>query len=408
MAANDHSYLNNLLENSPDGVFTIDLDLRIRYVNPAFCRLLGFSAEQLVGSSITDYLGDLDILSTCMAEVEATGHCNDQETIFKCADGRMVHISKNVQAIFDAKHRVREILVTIRDLTELHSLNRRLEQTLAEREAANRELQRTLDALRLTQSQLVQAEKMAALGSMVAGVAHELNTPIGNGLMAVSTLRDKLRAFRDGSAAGLRRSALDDFVASVDTGSDMAIRNLQRAAELVAGFKQVAVDRTSSQRRRFRVRDIVDETVITLTPTLKRARCRVESDVPAELELDSYPGPLGQALANLINNAVIHGYDGRGDGAIRIGASAPAPGQVAIVVSDDGQGIPAERQARIFDPFYTTRMGRGSTGLGLHVVHNLVTGVLGGTVSVNSGEKAGATFSLLLPQQAPAAEAANA
>jgi signal transduction histidine kinase len=343
-----------------------------------------------------------------MAAVEATGHCNDQETIFKCADGRVVHISKNVQAIFDAKHQVSEILVTIRDLTELHSLNRRLEQTLAEREAANRELQRTLDALRLTQRQLVQAEKMAALGSMVAGVAHELNTPIGNGLMAVSTLRDKLRAFRDGSAAGLRRSVLDDFVASVDTGSDMAIRNLQRAAELVASFKQVAVDRTSSQRRRFRVRDVVDETVITLTPTLKQARCRVESDVPAELELDSYPGPLGQALANLINNAVIHGYDGRGDGAIRIGASAPAPGQIAIVVSDDGPGIPAERQARIFDPFYTTRMGRGSTGLGLHVVHNLVTGVLGGTVSVSSGAKEGATFSLLLPQQAPAAEAANA
>jgi len=406
MAANDHAYLNNLLENSPDGVFTIDLELKIRYVNPAFCKLLGFTPEELIGSSITEYLGDLNILTTCMVAVEATGHCNDQETIFKCADGRVVHISKNVQAIFDAQHQVREILVTIRDLTELHSLNRRLEQTLAEREEANRALQQTLDTLRMTQTQLVQAEKMAALGSMVAGVAHELNTPIGNGLMAVTTLRDKLGAFRTDTASGLRRSVLDDFVSSVETGSDMAIRNLQRAAELVSSFKQVAADRTSAQRRRFRVRDVVDETLITLTPTLKQARCRIETDVPADMELDSYPGPLGQALTNLINNALIHGFEDRDDGTIHIDAVAQSPGRVSIVVSDDGRGIPLERQGRIFDPFFTTRMGRGSTGLGLHVVHNVVTNVLGGTVTVKSAKDEGAVFSLLLPEQAPAAASA--
>ncbi|MBA4341638.1 MAG: hypothetical protein C0423_05725 [Methylibium sp.] len=402
MAANDHAYLNNLLENSPDGVFTHDMELKIRYVNPAFCRLLGFTREQLIGSSITDYLGDLSIMTVCRAAVEANGHCSDQETIFKRADGSMVHISKSVQAIFDAQNQICEILVTIRDMTELHSLNRRLEQTLAEREQANLALQQTLDTLRVAQTQLVQAEKMAALGSMVAGVAHELNTPIGNGLMAITSLNDKVEDFRADSASGLRRSVLDGFVSSVETCSQITIRNLQRAAELISSFKQVAADRTSAQRRRFYLRDVVDEVLITLGPTLKQSRCRTEIDIPAEIELDSYPGPLGQALTNLINNALIHGLEDRADGTIHISAAAPSVGRVVIVVSDDGRGIPHEQQGRIFDPFFTTRMGRGGTGLGLHVVHNVVTNVLGGTVTVKSAKDEGASFSLELPELAPA------
>jgi signal transduction histidine kinase len=150
---------------------------------------------------------------------------------------------------------------------------------------------------------------------------------------------------------------------------------------------------------------VVDEILMTLHPTLKRTPYRVETEIPEDLELDSYPGPLGQALTNLINNAVIHGFENRDHGTIRITAAAKPPGKIAVSVGDDGRGIPAERLGRIFDPFYTTRMGRGGTGLGLHVVHSLVTNVLGGTLTVSSREEEGTEFVMLLPERAPSKRA---
>lgn len=286
--------------------------------------------------------------------------------------------------------------------SEIRLLNSELEERVMQRteelSQANDELEATVENLKATQEQLVQSEKLASLGNLVAGIAHELNTPIGNGLMAVSTMRDNLGQFRQASAAGLRRSVLDEFVAGVDAGSDIAERNMRRAAELVTSFKQVAVDQTSSQRRAFEVAEVVDEILLTLKPTLKRTPFIVETDVPSGLMLDSYPGPLGQALANLINNAVIHGFDGRHEGRIKIVAEAFSTDQVAISVRDDGKGIPADRVGRIFDPFYTTRMGRGGTGLGLHVVFGVVSKVLGGTIRVTSHEGQGTEFVMVLPR----------
>ena len=286
--------------------------------------------------------------------------------------------------------------------SEIRLLNSELEDRVMQRteelSQANDELEATVENLKATQEQLVQSEKLASLGNLVAGIAHELNTPIGNGLMAVSTVRDNLGQFRQASADGLRRSMLEEFVANVDTGSDIAERNLRRAAELVTSFKQVAVDQTSSQRRVFEISEVVEEILLTLKPTLRRTPFEVEVNVPDDLELDSYPGPLGQLLANLINNAVIHAFDGRTQGRISIVVEALPQERVSISVRDDGKGIPADRLSRIFDPFYTTRMGRGGTGLGLHLVFGIATSVLGGSIKATSTEGQGTEFVVVIPR----------
>lgn len=288
---------------------------------------------------------------------------------------------------------------------ELRELNNELEARVERRTQALESLNEALSAavanLQAAQTELVRSEKMAALGSLVAGVAHELNTPLGNSLMAVTALADDAKQFRVAMAQGLKRSALDSLMDSVEQATSIATRNLERAADLVTSFKQVAVDQTSSQRRHFELAEVVHEMVVSLRPSLSRTPYVIEVNVPSGLRLDSYPGPLEQVIGNLINNAVLHGFEGRAHGTIRIvGESGEGP-SVILRVIDNGKGIPAELLGRIFDPFVTTKKGRGGTGLGLHISYNAVVNLLGGSLTVHSTEGEGATFVLRLPLVAP-------
>jgi len=288
---------------------------------------------------------------------------------------------------------------------QMRTLNAELEERVARRtrdlSIANDELKAALEKLGVTHAQLVQSEKLAALGNLVAGVAHELNTPIGNALMAVSTLADAQAQFRAALAAGLRRSDLDAFLQSATTASDIGARNLYRAADLIASFKQVAVDQTSDQRRRFHLAEVVREIVVTLQPTLRRTPYTIVTSVADDIELDSFPGALGQVLTNLIDNAVLHGFAGRDHGVIRIVAQGAGADAVRLSIGDDGRGISAEMQKRVFEPFFTTRLGQGGSGLGLHIVFNTVANILGGTIALDSQEGRGTTFTLELPRTAP-------
>jgi signal transduction histidine kinase len=262
--------------------------------------------------------------------------------------------------------------------------------------------------LKNAQSELVRSEKLASLGAMVAGVAHELNTPIGNSVMVSTTLEQRCHEFMSEVEGGaLRRSVIDRFVRESVTASEMLSRNLRLASELITSFKQVAVDQTSSHRRRFAMDEVVGENLLALQPTLKTTPYKVIVDVPAELWLDSYPGPFGQVLVNLINNAVLHGFDGRDHGEIKLSATPVGAGWVTLTVSDDGLGIPLESQGKIFDPFFTTRLGQGGSGLGLHIVYNIVISVLGGKMKVESVPGAGCVFTLNLPVNAPVSAAAD-
>jgi PAS domain S-box-containing protein len=393
----EHAYLKQILENAPDGVFTIDTEMNIRYVNPAFCRMLGFPREHLVGSSITHYLGDLNILGICMTEVQANGHCNDQETLFKRADGSMVHISKNVQAIYDDSHTIREILVTIRDLTEMHGLNRRLEQTLAERQKTNQTLQQTLDQLRDAQAQLVQSEKMAALGNLVAGMAHEINTPVGIGVTSASSIREETQKIAQRFSAGtMKRSELDEFLRHTAQACEILHSNLRRAADLVGSFKQVAADQTSDDCRSIDLHDYLDEVLLSLRPGLKQTRLVVTNACPSGLAMFINPGALYQIVSNLVMNSIVHAFPAGSEGNIILSARAQGD-RVVIEYRDDGAGIPAEHLGRIFDPFFTTRRGQGGTGLGLNIVYNLITTTLNGKITVDSAPGRGSCFVIEVP-----------
>lgn len=274
----------------------------------------------------------------------------------------------------------------------------RAEQDLV---AAKDRAETALDHLRETQQSLVEAEKLAALGGLVAGVAHEVNNPIGISLTVASTLSRRIDEFAaDVERGELRRSRLTEFVqGSREAASQLAL-NLQRAGEMVQAFKQVAVDRSHADRRHFNLAEATDQIVASLRPTLRRAAVKLEVHVPPDIVLDSYPGPYGQVVTNLFINALTHAFpDGRA-GTFVIEA-VPEGDQVVMTFRDDGMGMNAEVQRQAYDPFFTTRRGQGGTGLGLNIVFNIVTRRLGGRISLASTPGVGTSFRIVLPLTAP-------
>lgn len=261
--------------------------------------------------------------------------------------------------------------------------------------------------LKDAQAQLASHEKLASLGSLVAGVAHELNTPIGNSLLMASTLQEKTEALSSQyRQAALRRSDLEGWIAASNEASSLIVRSLHSAAELVNSFRQVAVDQASAQRRRFDLAQACQEIAATMMKQVSVAGHTLELQVPAGIMMDSYPGPLGQVLINFINNALLHAFEQPG-GHMVMSAVPAGPDRVRITFRDNGRGIEQVHLGRIFDPFYTTRMGRGGTGLGLNIVYNIVTGLLCGTIEVASEPGAGAAFIIELPLVVPDTAAAE-
>lgn len=279
--------------------------------------------------------------------------------------------------------------------SKLEQLNQSLEARVTQR---TWELTKALDDLNRTQHELIQSEKLAALGSLVAGVAHELNTPIGNAITVASTVQHAHVSIQKSLASGLTRQGLQTFVDTVGEASDMLDRNLRRAADLVNNFKQLAVDQASHQRRSFGLLEAVEEVCTVMTPSLRKAGIQIRTDIDPDLTLDSYPGALSQTLMILISNATTHAFTGRESGSICITGQGTANGGTQIEVIDDGVGIPPEHIGRIFEPFFTTRLGQGGSGLGLHILYNMVKGVLSGRVSVHSAQGQGTTFTLNLPK----------
>jgi signal transduction histidine kinase len=256
--------------------------------------------------------------------------------------------------------------------------------------------------LNAAQQNLIDAERLAALGGLVAGVAHEVNNPIGISLTVASSFLRRAEMFDAElkSGAPLRRSQLEEFVRISSDAARQLASNLHRAGELIQSFKQVAVDRSHAERRQFSLGEATDQIIASLRPVLKKAPIAVSVDVPDGLVVDGYPGSYGQILTNLFLNAVAHAFPNGRAGAISISAKPRGADDIEIVFADDGAGMSPEVQRQAFDPFFTTRRNEGGTGLGLHIVYNLVTQQLGGRMMLNSRPGQGTTFRIIMPRTA--------
>lgn len=284
---------------------------------------------------------------------------------------------------------------------QILKLNHELEDKVNKRTEAlkdsNQELLSTLEKLHQFQGQLVESEKMASLGDMVAGVAHEVNTPIGLGVTASTLLSDRLNEIKvDFENKTLKSSQLKRFLNEGQENVGIIYRNLNRAADLISSFKKVAVDQSNENTRLFNVKELLQEVLLTLAPQLKKTPYVIDIDCPDELTVTTKPGPINQILINLILNSVIHGFENRSQGQINI-TIMQLSGQLNINYRDNGKGIEQSIRAKVFDPFITTKRGEGGSGLGLHLVYNLVTQALGGTINLESEPDEGVIFDINFP-----------
>lgn len=417
----EHS-LKQVYQNLPVAVFALDVNHGVSFWNLHMTRLTGVEAHTVVGTqeswrglyperqtSLADALLDglapeavsgpgmgpvkpsLEVPGGLEAEVHFPQINGGQglwarvcATPLHGADGRLTGA---IQSLIDVTPLKRSQAV-------LEALNLELETRVQVRTA---ELQRAM-------GQLVEAEKLLALGSLVAGIAHELNTPIGNVMAVATTLKEEVAEFSQRLLAGTaRRSDVAQAAARLQEASALIERSAEKAARLVLNFKDIAVEPRHTRRREFRLSTVVNEVAVATQVLFRPGGHEVLVQVDEALVLDSYPGPLEQVLTHLLSNSVAHGIEHRSQGQVQIRAWREGD-EVVLVCVDNGAGIAAVNLPRIFEPFYTTKLGQGGSGLGLYVVYNLVTHLLGGQISAHSEPGQGSRFVLRLPLCAPRRE----
>ncbi len=390
-------------ERSPISVSITDERGRYRHVNQTFLDEAQLTRDQVIGRTMRE-LGFFTSEDQARIGRDLTTHgsLRNVELAMTVRGGDKVTALFSVTPFTlggEVLFLVSSIDVTPQKQAErgLKEANEQLEQRVLARTA---ELTRANSELARAMSQLVQAEKLAGLGSVVAGVAHELNTPLGNVRTVGTTLAQVVEEFAQSVQSGLRKSTLERFLAQCRDATVLLERNAQRAHDLIHNFKQVAVDQTSMRRRQYKLVETIEEVLSTLHHMVRKGGHQVKVDVPAELELDSYPGALQQLITNWVSNSVIHGFEGQQGKTISLKAHEQGA-EVWLEYRDDGKGMSEEHVNRAFEPFFTTRMGRGGSGLGLYIAYNLVTGPLGGRIALESEPNKGVRFEVVLPKRAP-------
>ncbi len=333
-----------------------------------------------------EFFGALEHLTGTMHEVELR---RDYRLRAQPQEGELAPLERGLNAMIAA--------VADRE-SELMTAQCELELRVSEVAVSNSELLAALKRLKTAQQQLVASEKMASLGGLVAGVAHEINTPVGVGVTAVSSMRSRVQSVKEKYQSGeLGHRELSEFFDSTDQHCDLLMSNLQRAAELVSSFKKVAVDQGADDLREFDVGVYLSEVWRSLSPQLKGTALRYEIDLSGDLHVRSYPGAFSQILTNLVMNSLLHGYPQGGEGCLSLRLHRAANGDIEMQYRDDGQGIAADDLPKVFEPFFTTRRIEGGSGLGMHIVYNLVTSRLLGNIELTSELGKGVQVNICFP-----------
>lgn len=354
-----------------------------------------------VGLTINDnpYLTGIGIDITRLTEAE-TALREVNETLERRVEERTQELNALTQELTAMNEEMTAMNEELTAMNEslLHA-NDQLQQEVSERQRAEHELKASLDQQKSMQDYLIQSEKMAALGGLVAGVAHEINTPVGVGVTAASHLKQITEQFRELCTTGApRRKDMTDYLEDMTEAADILLKNLERASQLIKSFKQVSVDQASETRRTFNARQYLSEVLLSMNPRLKKTRHEIRVDCDDYVEIDGYPGAFAQIITNLVMNSLVHAFEPDSAGMIDISIHKQAD-NIHLTYSDNGRGIPAEHLPKIFDPFFTTKRGCGGTGLGLSVVYNIVVQNFGGTIACTSEAGQGTTFSVQFPAQ---------
>jgi PAS domain S-box-containing protein len=394
--------LQEVIEHMPGGITVFDETLHLQLWNtdvlemldlPPDCMVKGVAFEDLLRIMIgRGEYGVVDVEQDVKTRMEVVRKFKEHRYERTSPNGRTFLIHGKP---LNSDGKLVEFITTLTDITD------RKQAEVAARES-NLHLEQLVKELREARADLIRSERLAALGSLVGGMAHELNTPLGNCLMMMSGMQEMTGALAEKVACGsVTRDGLIDYMSETADASNLIMRNLSNAADLIRHFKQVAINEAGSQRACFNLRQLCGEIISPLKKMLMQSGHMITQTIPLDIEMNSYPGPFEQVIVNLVNNAILHAFEGCADGRMHLSASHKQPDRVLIEFRDDGVGIPAANLHRIFDPFFTTKPGRGGTGLGLSISYNIVTSLLGGQISAVSTPGKGTTFILDLPLKAP-------
>jgi PAS domain S-box-containing protein len=390
--------LQQVIDTVPAVINVKDKQLRYVLMNRYMAGIFGIAPKDAIGRTTSDLMSRYGAQKTDENDkrVLAAGRgLGFYEEEYIDVAGNMRQWLVNKLPLLDADGQIEHIVTVALDIGERKRGELEMRKAKDAAEAALRNL-------RETQNSLIEAEKLAALGRLVAGVAHEVNNPVGISLTVASSLERKSALFAAEVARGdLRRSSLNDFLETSRDAASQLVANLNRAAELITSFKQVAADRNYSDQRIFDLGDLTEQVVMSLRPGLRKHNLTLTVDCQPNLTMNSYPGPYGQVLTNLFLNSVAHAFPDGKPGTVDIQVRESGKDNVEILFSDNGCGMSLDVRRRAFDPFFTTRRDQGGTGLGLHIVYSIVTNRLGGRLDLDSEPGGGTRIQIILPRTAP-------
>ncbi|MBL4720433.1 MAG: PAS domain S-box protein [Alphaproteobacteria bacterium] len=376
-----------IVNTAADGIITIDQEGIITSFNNAAEKVFGWSVVAVIGKNV----------SVLMPALVSHQHDGFIQNFIDTNEAKIIGVGREVMGLRkNGEEFPMDLSVSVSDVDD-NLMFTGIVRDISERKEADLKLRETLERLQQTQNELIESGKMASLGGLVAGIAHEINTPVGIGVTAASHLQDISRKLEKEFAAGkISKTGLKNFLESAVQLTKMILSNLTRAADLIRSFKQVAVDQSSGEHREFKVGAYLDEVMVSLAPQIRKSGHKVMVECDDAITADSDPGALAQIVTNLVMNSIIHGFPDQSGGEVRISVLEDA-GSIELKYTDNGRGMDEKTQENVFEPFFTTRRGQGGSGLGMNIVFNLVTQTLRGVIRCKSTLGEGVEFIITFP-----------